>query len=118
MAKNSNKKSKRIKARKTAERKESFLRRTNSVNPYDATLMKERRFRKDYYKYLMNAIEYPDMFEYQFRSQHPHDATELAQLITSNKLSSIDKKALKELIEVGRRSKIIQEDDSNLEEVD
>ena len=114
MAKNSNKKSKRKKARQNAEKKQSFLERQNRIDPYDATLITQRKARKDYFRYLADAIDNPLYYEYRaVTGEFDRDITDFARLLTKEK--SLDKRFLKRLLEVGKRTRIIEADGGNFE---
>jgi len=117
MAKNSNKKGIRIKARKVAEQKQALLLRENLVDPYEATMFKAKKVRKEYYRHLCEAIEDPKYYEAPpYGACLPSDATHLASVIIKDKVSYVDRKSFKSLLEVGKRAKIIEEDgDGNTE---
>jgi len=111
MAKKSNKKAKRRKARELEEKKLSFQAAQNRLDPYTHQLLKDRKNRKTYFEQLHDAVI--NAKEYRYRMGVPRDVDLVCRLIADKKLGMVNKRALKRLIEVGKRTNILSVDDMN-----
>jgi len=115
MAKKSNKKAKRRKQRELAENKFAVQLAQNRVDSVQAErhLLINRENRKNYYEQLHDAVENRESYtRYGWGNANVCSAAySLANQIETKKLGHLNRKALKRLIEVARRTKILDPDD-------
>jgi hypothetical protein len=109
MAKNSNKKIRRIRAKNKAVKNREEKNREIRRDSYDAKIRQDKYIRTHFYTILRDACYNPNFYLYseEYRST---TIVHFARTVQNKKLCMDEKKALSQLIEVCKRSKLIEYD--------
>jgi len=108
MAKNSNKKARRTRSKQKAAKQREAVAKQTRRDKYDEELRKDRMVRSNFCSLLRDACYNPDHYYYHedFRGT---SIVSVASTIREKKLGSNEKSSLSKLIEVCKRSKLLNE---------